>query len=155
MTQDHAHEPDTLIAMRQRVRDSFNRQGLMRHLGVSIESIEPGTVSLKLPYRDELTQQHGFFHAGASSSALADTAGGYAGFTLFPEDSSVLTVEFKINLIAPAKGDYLLAVGKVLRSGRTLTICQLEVFGVTPKNKDLIAVGQQTLMCMHGKPDTN
>lgn len=154
MTQDQAHEPDTLIAMRQRVRDSFNRQGLMRHLGVSIESIESGTVSLKLPYRDELTQQHGFFHAGASS-ALADTAGGYAGFTLFPEDSSVLTVEFKINLIAPAKGDYLLAVGKVLRSGRTLTICQLEVFGVTPKNKDLIAVGQQTLMCMHGKPDTN
>jgi uncharacterized protein (TIGR00369 family) len=154
MTQKQAPEPDALSSMRKRVSDSFNRQGLMRHLGASIESIEPGEVSLKLPCRDELTQQHGFFHAGATS-ALADTAGGYAGFTLFPEDSSVLTVEFKINLLAPAKGDYLLAAGKVLRSGRTLTVCQLEVFGVTPNSRDLIAVGQQTLMCMHGKPDAN
>lgn len=154
MPQDQAQEPDSLVAMRKRVSDSFDRQGLMRHLGASIESIEPGEVRLKLPYRAELTQQHGFFHAGASS-ALADTAGGYAGFTLFPEGSSVLTVEFKINLVAPARGDYLLAVGKVLRSGRTLTICQLEIFGVTPKGRDLVAIGQQTLMCMHGKPDTN
>src|SRR3546814_3081023 len=83
------------------------------------ESREPGEVRLKMPFRPVLTQQHGFFHAGGTS-ALADTAGGYAGFTLFPQDSSVLTVEFKINLVAPARGDYLEAVGKVLRSGRTL-----------------------------------
>ncbi|MGB3287711.1 MAG: PaaI family thioesterase [Burkholderiaceae bacterium] len=152
MTKPQMQEPGDLAAMRERVRASFERQGLMRHLGVSIESIEPGEVRLTLPFRQELTQQHGFFHAGASS-ALADSAGGYAGFTLFPEGSSVLTVEFKINLVAPARSDYLLAVGKVLRSGRTLTICQMEVFGVTSKGRELVAVGQQTLMCMHGKPD--
>src|SRR3546814_11137089 len=78
-----------------------------------------------------------FFHAGGTS-ALADTAGGYAGFTLFPQDSSVLTVEFKINLVAPARGDYLEAVGKVLRSGRTLTICQLEVHAVLNGKKELV-----------------
>ncbi|HWK70235.1 MAG TPA: PaaI family thioesterase [Burkholderiaceae bacterium] len=154
MTEPQTQESSALMAMRKRVRDSFARQGLMRHLGVSIESIEPGEVRLTLPYRKELTQQHGFFHAGASS-ALADTAGGYAGFTLFPEGSSVLTVEFKVNLVAPARGDYLLGVGKVLRSGRTLTICQIEVFGVTSKGRELVAIAQQTLMCMHGKPDTN
>src|SRR3546814_2301662 len=82
----------------------------MHHLGITVESIDPGEVRLKMPFRPELTQQHGFFHAGGTS-ALADTAGGYAGFTLFPQDSSVLTVEFKINLVAPARGDYLEAVG--------------------------------------------
>lgn len=152
MMQNQAQESDTLISMRQRVRDSFERQGLMHHLGITVESIEPGEVRLKMPFRPELTQQHGFFHAGGTS-ALADTAGGYAGFTLFPQDSSVLTVEFKINLVAPARGDYLEAVGKVLRSGRTLTICQLEVHAVLNGKKELVAIGQQTLMCMHGKPD--
>lgn len=139
-------------AMRQRVRESFERQGLMRHLGVTIASIEPGEVRLRLPFKEELTQQHGFFHAG-STSAIADSAGGYAGYTLFPSDSSVLTVEFKINLVAPARGEYLEAVGKVLRSGKTLTICQLEVFGIEGAERRLVAVGQQTLICMHGKPD--
>src|SRR3546814_7295592 len=92
MMQNQAQESDTLISMRQRVRDSFERQGLMHHLGITVESIEPGEVRLKMPFRPELTQQHGFFHAGGTS-ALAYTAGGYAGFTLFPQDSSVLTVE--------------------------------------------------------------
>jgi uncharacterized protein (TIGR00369 family) len=139
-------------AMRRRVRESFERQGLMRHLGVVIHAIEPGEVRLRLPFREELTQQHGFFHAG-STSAIADSAGGYAGFTVFPPDSSVLTVEFKINLVAPARGEYLEAVGKVLRSGKTLTICQMEVFGIEGDARKLVAVGQQTLICMHGKPD--
>src|SRR3546814_2998947 len=129
MIQKRAEESDTLRATRQLVLDSFERQGWMHHLGITVESIEPGEVRLKMPFRPELTQQHGFFHAGGTS-ALADTAGGYAGFTLFPQDSSVLTVEFKINLVAPARGDYLEAVGKVLRSGRTLPICQLEVHAV-------------------------
>src|SRR5690606_25492558 len=99
-----------------------------------------------------LTQQHGFFHAGATSS-IADSAGGYAGYTLFPENSSVLTIEFKINLVAPAKGDLLEATGKVVRSGRTLTICQLEVHAIEGEERTLVAVGQQTLMCMHDRPD--
>jgi len=131
----------------QRVRESFERQGLMRHLGATLSLVKPGEVHIKMPYRPELTQQHGYFHAGGSS-AIADTAGGYAGFTLFPPGSAVLTVEFKINLIAPAQGDYLEAVGKVVRSGRTLTICQLEVFGVSGEQRTLVAVGQQTLMCV-------
>lgn len=135
-----------------RVRASFSRQGLMRHLGAVLAEVAPGRVSIQLPFRAELTQQHGFFHAG-STSAIADSAGGYAGFTLFPADSSVLTIEFKINLLAPARGDYLEAIGSVVRSGRTLTICQLEVFAVTAAGRTLIALGQQTLMCMRGKPD--
>src|SRR5690606_39006837 len=115
--------------MKSRVRESFDRQGLMRHLGATLTVIEPGEVHIELPFCDELTQQHGYFHAGGTS-AIADTAGGFAGLTLFPAGSSVLTVEFKLNLIAPAKGDYLEAIGKVIRSGRTLTICHLEVFAV-------------------------
>lgn len=139
-------------AVVERVRASFERQGLMRHLGAELALVQPGEVHIRMPYRSELTQQHGFFHAGATS-AIADSAGGYAGFTLFPENSSVLTVEFKINLMAPAQGEYLEAVGKVVRSGRSLTICQLEVYGVTGDERVQVALGQQTLMCMHGKPD--
>lgn len=135
-----------------RVRDSFNRQGLMQHLGAELHEVAPGLVTIRMPYSKAVTQQHGYFHAGATS-AIADTAGGYAGYTLFPEDSSVLTIEFKINLVAPAQGDYLEATGKVVRSGRTLTICQLEVHGIRGEDRTLVAIGQQTLMCMHGKPD--
>lgn len=151
MSMNEGGQPEAVMV--ERVRASFERQGLMRHLGAELARIQPGEVHIRMPYRSELTQQHGFFHAGATS-AIADSAGGYAGFTLFPEDSSVLTVEFKINLVAPAQGDYLKAIGKVVRSGRTLTICQLEVYGVTGSERVLVALGQQTLMCMHGKPDT-
>lgn len=153
MTKQPTSPPRELdAAVEARVRASFSRQGLMRHLGAVLAEIRPGRVSVQLPFREELTQQHGFFHAG-STSAIADSAGGYAGFTLFPADSSVLTIEFKINLLAPARGDYLEAIGSVVRSGRTLTICQLEVFAVTATQRTLVALGQQTLMCMHGKQD--
>ena len=139
-------------AVERMIHDSFSRQGLMRHLGAELHEVSRGRVSIRLPFSENLTQQHGYFHAGGTS-AIADSAGGYAGFTLFPPDSSVLTVEFKINLLAPAQGDYLEAVGAVVRSGRTLTICQLEVFGVTAKGRAQVALGQQTLICMHGKPE--
>lgn len=153
MTKQPTSPPRELdAAVEARVRASFSRQGLMRHLGAVLAEIRPGRVSVQLPFREELTHQHGFFHAG-STSAIADSAGGYAGFTLFPADSSVLTIEFKINLLAPARGDYLEAIGSVVRSGRTLTICQLEVFAVTATQRTLVALGQQTLMCMHGKQD--
>ncbi len=136
----------------QRVEESFARQGLMAHLGASLAEIRRGLVSIRMPYRPELTQQHGFFHAGGTS-AIADSAGGYAGFTLFPQDSSVLTVEFKLNLVNPARGDALEAVGRVAKSGRTLTVCQLEVFAEADGKHTLVALGQQTLMCMHGRAD--
>ncbi|MEV1242149.1 PaaI family thioesterase [Nonomuraea sp. NPDC049750] len=99
-----------------------------------------------LPSRPEITQQHGYIHAGATS-AIADSAGGYAALTLFPETADVLTVEYKINLLAPATGDHLEAEGTVVKAGRTLTVCRLEVFGVTGAQRELIATGQQTLIC--------
>lgn len=129
----------------QRIHASFDAQGLMHHLGAKLTVLKPGEARIELPYREELTQHMGYFHAGATSS-IADSAGGFAGVTLFPEGSTVLTVEFKINLVAPAQGDYLEAVGKVVRSGRTLTVCNLEVFGVVGTEKTLVAVGQQTLI---------
>lgn len=128
-----------------RVRESFGRQGLMAHLGARITRIEPGRVHITLPARPEVTQQHGYFHAGATS-AVADSAGGYAAYTLFPENTDVLTVEYKINLLAPAVGDHIEAIGTVLKSGRTLTVCQLEVHGVRDGRRTLVANGQQTLI---------
>ncbi len=139
-------------SLEQRIQDSFNRQGLMAHLGASVTEIRRGLVTIRMPFRAELSQQHGYFHAGGTS-AIADSAGGYAAFTMFPEDSSVLTVEFKINLLNPAQGDALEAIGKVVKSGRTLTICQLEVFADSERGRSLVAIGQQTLICMAGRQD--
>jgi uncharacterized protein (TIGR00369 family) len=132
----------------QLVRESFGRQGLMRHLGASMTDVRSGEVRIRMPFKPELTQQHGFFHAGGTS-AIADTAGGYAGLTVFPRGSAVLTVEFKINLLAPAKGAALVAVGRVLKSGRTLTVCQLEVYAEQAQDLVTVAVGQQTLICLN------
>jgi uncharacterized protein (TIGR00369 family) len=130
------------------VRESFGKQGLMRHLGASMTDVRSGEVRIRMPFKPELTQQHGFFHAGGTS-AIADTAGGYAGLTVFPRGSAVLTVEFKINLLAPAKGEALVAVGRVLKSGRTLTVCQLDVFAEQAQDLVPVAVGQQTLICLN------
>ena len=134
-----------------RLRASFDAQGLMRHLGASIVAALPGHVTLRLPFRRELTQQHGYFHAGGTAS-VADSAGGYAGFTLFPDNSSVLTVEFKLNLINPAQGDWLEAVGRVIKPGRTLTVCQLDVWGVAPGKRIHVATGLQTLISVQDRP---
>lgn len=135
-----------------RISASFDRQGLMRHLGARLAYVGPGRVHITLPNRSEVTQQHGYFHAGATST-IADSAGGYAAFTLFPDDAEVLTVEYKINLLAPATGDHLEAVGTVVKSGRTLTVCQLEVFAVDGDGRSLVAAGQQTLIRVSAKPD--
>lgn len=132
-----------------RIRESFGRQGLMAHLGARITRIAPGRVHIELPNRPEVTQQNGYFHAGATS-AIADSAGGYAAYTLFPEGTDVLTVEYKINLLAPAVGDRIEAVGTVLKAGRTLTVCRLEVFGVRDGSPELVAGGQQTLIRVGG-----
>src|SRR5271170_8367618 len=111
----------------RRVRDSFERQGLMRHLGAELVSLEPGEAVIRVPFRGELTQQHGYFHAGVSG-AIADSACGYAAYTLMPADSTVLTVEYKMNLLAPADGEQLIARARVVRSGRTLKICAADVY---------------------------
>jgi uncharacterized protein (TIGR00369 family) len=139
-------------AYADRIRDSFGRQNFMTALGAILVTIEPGRVEIELPHRSDLTQQHGFFHAGVTSS-IADTAGGYAGYSLFPANSSVLTVEFKMNLLAPARGEKLLAIGEVIKSGRTLTFCDLKVFAFADGHTTLCASGQQTLICLHERPD--
>lgn len=121
----------------------------MQHLGARLVSVEPGEVRIDLPHGPHVTQQHGYFHAGATS-AVADSAGGYAGLTLAPEGSEVLTVEFKINLTAPAVGDRLEAIGTVVKAGRTLTVCRFEVCAVTGEERTTVAVGQQTLIRVAG-----
>jgi len=135
-----------------RVRASFDRQGAMRLIGARLKELRPGYCAIELPYREDLTQQHGYIHAGIVS-AIADSAGGYAGFTLFPADSSVLTVEYKINLLAPAAGERLVAVAEVVKQGRTLAITRGEVHGENGDRKTLCAIMQQTLIVLAGKPD--
>ena len=133
-----------------RTRASFARQGAMAFLGARLERVEPGLVQVGLAFRPELSQQHGFFHAGILST-IADSAGGYAAFTLFPADSGVLTVEFKINLLAAADGERLEAVGRVTRSGRTLTVCTLDVHVEKAGRRTHCATGLQTLMSLVGR----
>ena len=142
--------PDPAFA--SRVRDSFSRQGAMRTIGASLTALEPGYCAIELVPAPAISQQHGYVHAGIVA-AIVDTAGGYAGFTLFPADASVLTVEFKLNLLAPAQGERLVAEGFVVRSGRTLTITRGEVHGIERGRRTLVGLMQQTLMTMHGKPD--
>ena len=136
-----------------RVRDSFGRQPFMMSMGARMEEVAPGRVSVVLPYAEGVTQQHGFFHGGAMG-ALADTAGGYAAFTLFPADSTVLTVEYKINIMAPGRGERLVADAEVVRSGRTLTIVKVDVFAEKEGARTHCATGTQTLICLLGRSDT-
>ena len=135
----------------ERTRASFARQGIMDYLGARLDKVEAGHVEISLPFRPELTQQHGFFHAGVVAT-IADSAGGYAGFTLFPADSGVLTVEFKLHLLAAADGERVRAVGQVIRSGRTLTVCSLDAFVEKAGRTTHCATGTQTLMTLVGRP---
>lgn len=148
----HRFEPAD-VDFAARVRASFGRQKVMAFIGARMTRVEPGLVEIELPFRPELTQQHGFFHAGMTST-IADSAGGYAGFTLFPADSSILTVEYKMNLLAPADGERLVATGRVIKPGRSLTICELVVVAVKNGKETACAQGLQTLMCLRGKADT-
>lgn len=134
----------------KKVRDSFAQQGLMQHLGARMVSIAPGQCEIRLGYREQLTQQHGYFHAGATS-AIADSACGYAAYSLMPEGASVLTVEFKINLLAPAEGEELVARGRVVRSGRTLKVCEADVFALKQGEETHCALMLATVMGLPGR----
>ena len=136
----------------QRVRDSFSRQGVMTLIGASLTRVEAGAVDITIRHRADLTQQHGFLHAGIVGTII-DSAGGYAGYTLFPADSSVLTVEYKLNLIAPADGESFVAEGRVIKPGRTLCITQGEVYALKGNARSLCALMQQTLIVMQGRSD--
>ena len=135
-----------------RVRDSFGRQGAMTLIGAELARVEPGAVDITVAFRPDLAQQHGYFHGGIVGM-IADSAGGYAAFSLMPSDSSVLTVEYKINLLAPAHGERLIARGRVARSGRTLTVAQVDVAVIRGGNETPCATALQTLMAMSGKSD--
>ncbi|BAL22856.1 PaaI family thioesterase [Azoarcus sp. KH32C] len=136
----------------ERVRASFDLQQAMTLIGAELAVVDPGYVEIHLPYKPEITQQHGFIHGGVVGM-IADSAAGYAANTLTPADASVLTVEYKLNLLAPADGERLVARGEVIRPGRTLLITRAEVFAVKHEQWTLCAVMQQTIMAMHGKKE--
>ncbi len=129
----------------ERLRASFARQGLMTTLGAELGEIGPGACDVVLPYSERVTQQHGFFHGGAIG-AIADVACGYAGFTLVDVGSTMLTVEYKLNLVAPGRGERLIARGRVLRPGRSLCVVEGRVYGVIDGAEKLCAVSLQTMM---------
>ncbi|WP_394828981.1 PaaI family thioesterase [Pendulispora albinea] len=133
-----------------RIRESFAKQGLMQTLGATIVEVAPGAVTIALAASPSISQQHGFVHAGAVAS-IADTAAGYAALTLMPPTAGVLTVEFKINLMAPAKGDTILARGRVVKSGRTITVSQTEVVAVSSGEEKTVALLVATMMCIEGR----
>lgn len=136
-----------------RVRESFGRQPFMAMIGASLDTVEPGRVEMALPYREDLCQQHGYFHGGAIGT-LADNAGGYAAFSLMPADASVLTVEYKMNIVAPGTGARLVAVGEVIRPGRSLTVSDVKVYGeAADGTRKLCATALCTLMTMAGMAD--
>jgi uncharacterized protein (TIGR00369 family) len=135
-----------------KVRESFSRQNFMDFIGAELCKLEPGFCELQLPHKTDLTQQHRYFHAGVIA-ALADTAGGYAAFSLMPENSSVLTVEYKINFMTPGDGERLFAEGSVLKSGKTLTICRIEAYVEKNGKRTICASGQMTVMALIGKQD--
>lgn len=134
----------------RRVQDSFARQGAMHTLGAELSLLEPGAVNVCLDWAPGLTQQHGFLHAGMVSAAL-DSACGYAGLTLMPADAAVLTIEFKINLLAPAKGQRFRMEGRVLKPGRTITVSEGRAYAIDEGREKLIATMGCTLMCVQGR----
>lgn len=139
----------------ERVRASIARQTLLTTLGVTVETLEVGYVELALPSRPDLMQQHGFMHAGAITT-IADSACGYAAYTLFPKDRDVLTVDFSMNMVAPAAQPAFQAVGHVIRAGRTITTCRGEVYGVSSDGeRTIVALIQSTLMAVSRLSDAN
>ena len=127
--------------------DTFEQQRAMKTLGISIVRLEPGEVDLAMDYRAELTQQHGFIHAGIVTM-LCDTACGFAALSLMPEDAAVLTTEFKVNLLSPAKGERLIAHGRVVRPGKKLMVCLGEVFAEEAGKRKQVALMTASMMVM-------
>ncbi|MDP6067194.1 MAG: PaaI family thioesterase [Alphaproteobacteria bacterium] len=136
----------------RRVAASFERQAFMRHIGAELVAVTPGACEIALPYRPELCQQHGFFHGGVVST-LADNVCGYAAFSLAGAEDSILTVEFKVNILSPGQGERLLARGQVVKAGRTLTISEARVYSVVEGQETLCAVALETLMPLADRAD--
>ena len=135
-----------------KVRDSFGKQTAMQSLGAVIGRVKPGSVEIEMPYRADFTQQHGFVHGGIVT-AIVDSACGYAALSLSVRETQVLTVEYKVNFVAPARGDRLLARGEVVRSGSTITVCKGDVFAYEGKDEKLVASMLTTMMLMPNRSD--
>lgn len=136
----------------RRVRASFAKQRMMETIGAVIERVAPGEVDIRLPIRAHISQHHGFVHAGALTTVV-DTACGYAALTLMPAGTGVLSIEFKVNLMSPGKGESILARGRVVKPGRNVSFCQGEVFAVDGGQEKLVATMAATMMCVQGRPD--
>ncbi|PRD43008.1 phenylacetic acid degradation protein [Phyllobacterium phragmitis] len=146
MPQARIAEPD----FRERVEESFARQAAMKLIGAELTLCEPGIVEIELPFRDDLTQQHNFLHAGIISAAL-DAACGYAAFSLMPQEAAVLTIEFKVNLLAPGKGERFLFRGEVTKPGRTIMVSDGQAFAIADTEAKLIATMTATLMVVQDR----
>src|SRR5215207_941857 len=131
----------------EQIKESFAKQTIMQLIGAELSRIEPGVVEITLPYRADLAQQHGYLHAGIVTT-IADSACGYAAYSLMPRNSDVLSVEFKANLLRPAKGEMFSAVAEVVKSGKTLTVVRADVFAIDEGRRDLIATMQGTMICL-------
>lgn len=134
-------------AFEQRVRDSFGRQRVMRLLGATLDRVAPGEVEVRLPFRDDLVQQHGFLHAGVMTT-VADSACGYSALSLMAPGEAVLTTEFKVNLLAPGCGESFVARARVVKAGRTLTVSLAEVFALEPGREELVLLMTATNMAL-------
>ena len=148
MSQFEPRDPD----WDRKVRESFARQTVMETIGASIAALQPGQCEILLPYRRDLCQQHGYLHAGITTT-VADSAAGYAAFSLMPPGASVLTVEFKVNLMAPASGERFLALGRVIKPGRTLLVVEAEVLAEEKGDRKSVAHMLATMMCLMNTND--
>jgi uncharacterized protein (TIGR00369 family) len=134
-------------AFEQKVRESFGQQAFMATIGAQMTAVGPGTVEIRIPFDPKFTQQNNFVHAGVITSIL-DSACGYAALSVAPAKAEVLSVEFKVNLLAPAVGDSFVARAQVKRAGTTLTVCTADAFALNQRNEKLIATLQATIMNM-------
>ena len=141
------HQPRN-PAFADEIKQSFVKQTIMGLIGAELNRIEPGVIEITLPYRADLAQQHGYLHAGIVTT-IADSACGYAAYSLMPPNSEVLSVEFKVNLLRPAKGQEFLASAEVVKSGKTLTVVRADVFGIDEEGKrELVATMLGTMICL-------
>jgi len=138
-------------AFAERVRESFNKQQVMSLFGATLGRVEPGMVEIEMPYREELTQQHGFLHAGVITTVL-DSACGYAALSVMPPGTGVLSIEYKVNLLAPGRGDRFVARGRVVRAGRTIIVCSGDVLATQDGQETMVATMLATMMVVRDRP---
>lgn len=134
-----------------RVRSSFERQKVMATFGCVLEAVAPGAVTIRMPFREDLTQQHGFLHAGVVTTVV-DSACGYAALSMMPEGAGVLSIEFKVNLLAPARGEAIIARAKVVKAGRTISVVSGEVFALRDGQEHLCTTMVGTMMVVKDRP---